>query len=62
MAGAMISASSTPSATLTEAGTLALPNSGAAAIRPRMRVRGHSSAAIQVFISLLVRVIMSLRA
>src|SRR5450830_159901 len=57
--GAMIMASSAPRVTLTVAGTAALPNRGAAAIRPRMRLSGHSSAAIQVFSSMLDRVSMA---
>ena len=58
IAGAMTAASITPSPTLTETGTALLPNRGAAAIRPRMRVSGHNRAAIHVFISALVSVIM----
>src|SRR5450830_2159303 len=54
----MMAASTTPKATLTETGTAALPNRGEAAIRPRMRESGHSSAASQAFSSALVRVSM----
>lgn len=56
--GATIIASITPSMTLTVAGTALLPNNGAAASRPRMRVSGHNSPAIHRLISALERVIM----
>jgi hypothetical protein len=58
MVGAMISRQQHAEAQLDGIGTPVLPNTGAAAIMPRMRVSGHSRPPIQAYSSELVSVSM----
>lgn len=49
-----MSAKKTPSASFTLTGTPLLPNGGAIAMKPRMRVNGHMKEAISAISSLLL--------